>query len=191
MTSVRIRKNFRPATLRLCRALWRGEPVDWNGRWTVAGGALSPTPFRPGGPPVWGGGNVRAALERAARHYDGWFPTGPDAEGWGAQWRAARDIARAAGRDPSVLTGAAYLTIAIDDDTGRAERRIDDYLERYYGQPAAHLRRRQACYGGSAGGAADWLAGYAAAGARHLVLRFVGEHERQLETIAARRGAIG
>ena len=28
--------------LRLCRALWTGEPVTWDGRWQVAGGMLAP-----------------------------------------------------------------------------------------------------------------------------------------------------
>ncbi|MDP6706596.1 MAG: LLM class flavin-dependent oxidoreductase [Alphaproteobacteria bacterium] len=67
--------------LRLCRALWTGEPVDWEGRWQVEGGVLAPTPHRPGGPPIWIGGSVQASLERAGRHFDGWFPTGPDAAG--------------------------------------------------------------------------------------------------------------
>src|SRR6202040_1556718 len=39
--------------LRLCRALWTGKPVDWDGRWPVRNGVLGPTPHRPGGPPIW------------------------------------------------------------------------------------------------------------------------------------------
>src|SRR5499427_1303859 len=39
--------------LRLCRALWTGAPVEWDGRWRVAAGVLRPTPYRPGGPPIW------------------------------------------------------------------------------------------------------------------------------------------
>src|SRR5215467_15034993 len=34
--------------LRLCRALWTGKPVDWQGRWPVKDGVLGPTPYRPG-----------------------------------------------------------------------------------------------------------------------------------------------
>src|SRR5205085_6735344 len=59
--------------LRLARALWTGQPVDWLGRWPLHGGVLGPTPYRPGGPPIWMAGSVRPALERAARHFDGWF----------------------------------------------------------------------------------------------------------------------
>src|SRR4051794_38577678 len=43
--------------LRLCRALWTGQPVDWDGRWPVRQGVLAPTPYRAGGPPLWIGGN--------------------------------------------------------------------------------------------------------------------------------------
>jgi len=35
--------------MQLCRALWTGKPVSWDGRWKVEG-VLGPTPHRPGGP---------------------------------------------------------------------------------------------------------------------------------------------
>lgn len=177
--------------LRLCRALWTGEPVDWDGRWPVEAGVLAPTPHRPGGPPIWLGGSVRAARERAARHFDGWFPTGPDSATWGAQWGEVQAVAAEAGRDAGAVTGAIYLTLAVDDDAGRAEQRINDYLESYYGQPAAVLRKRQACYAGPADDAVAWIAGYAAAGASHLVLRFAGDHERHLELMAGVAAKLG
>ena len=170
--------------LSLCRALWSGEPVDWGGRWPVKGGTLGPTPHRPGGPPVWGGGSARAALERAARHFDGWFPTGPDAARFGDEWQEVLALAAEAGRTRDALTGAVYLTLAIDDDRAAGNARIDAYLEQYYGAPANALRRRQACFAGPAEAAADWLADYARAGADHLVLRFVGDHHALLETVA-------
>jgi probable F420-dependent oxidoreductase len=177
--------------LRLCRALWTGEPVDWDGRWRVEGGVLGPTPHRPGGPPIWGGGSVPAALKRAGRYFDGWFPTGPDAATFGTQWTEVQAIAREAGRDPGALTGAIYLTLAVDDNAAGAEARINGFLEDYYGQPAELLRRRQACYGGPAEGAATWLKTYADAGASHLVLRFAGDHDRHLETLAQVRAELG
>ena len=177
--------------LELCRALWRGEPVNWDGRWQVENGVLAPTPHRPGGPPIWGAGSAAAALKRAGRYYDGWFPTGPDAARWGAQWLEVQDHARAAGRDPRQLVGAIYLTLSVDEDAAAAAQRIDRFLESYYGQPAELLKRRQACYGGPAAGAADWMSAYLAAGASHLVLRFAGDHERHLETVAELRSRLG
>jgi hypothetical protein len=41
-----------------------------------------------------------------------------------------------------------------------------------------------------ASGVAEWLNGYVRAGCSHLVLRFTGEHERNLETIAGLREKI-
>lgn len=177
--------------LRLCRALWSGEPVDWEGRWRVRQGALAPTPHTAGGPPVWVGGSVRASRERAGRHFDGWFPTGPDAKRWGEQWREVREVAAAAGRPAGAVRAALYLTLAIDEDRQAGDARIDAYLEGYYGAPAALLRKHQAAFAGPPAAAAAWLKSYADEGAEHLVLRFVGDHERMLETVAALRAELG
>ncbi len=177
--------------LRLCRALWSGEPVDWDGRWTVKDGVLGPTPHNPGGPPVWLGTGAPAGLKRAARHFDGWFPTGPDAEGWGERWRTVQAAAAEAGRPAGAVAGAVYLTLALDDDPAAGNARIDAYLESYYGAPAAVIRRRQTAFAGTPEAAADWISGYAERGAGHIMLRFVGDHERMLEAVAGIRERIG
>lgn len=177
--------------LRLCRELWTGQPVSWNGRWVVEDSVLGPVPHRAGGPPIWIGGMVRAARDRVGRFFDGWFPNAPDAKGWGAQWREIQDIARDAGRDPAALTGAIYLTLTIDEDAGRADQRMNGFMAHYYGQPAAAMRGRQANYAGPAAGAGEWLKGYVDEGASHLVLRFAGDAERNMDTIARLRGELG
>jgi alkanesulfonate monooxygenase SsuD/methylene tetrahydromethanopterin reductase-like flavin-dependent oxidoreductase (luciferase family) len=177
--------------LRLCRALWTGKPVNWEGRWPVQGGVLGPTPYRAGGPPIWMAGSVRPALERAARHFDGWFANEADLARWTGQWAEVQQILREAGRDPDQFVAAIYTTLAIDEDAGRANRRIDAFLENYYGQPAAAMRRRQGCYGGSREGAAEFLRGFVAAGATHIIVRLVGDPDRQLETVAGFRGQLG
>ena len=177
--------------LRLCRELWSGKPVSWNGRWVVENSVLGPTPHRAGGPPIWIGGMVRAARERVGRHFDGWFPNAPDAKGWGAQYREILDIAREAGRQPGDVNGAIYLTLTIDEDAGRAGQRMNAFMENYYGQPAAAMRGRQANYAGPAAGAGEWLRGYVDEGASHLVLRFAGDAERNMDTIARLRQDLG
>ena len=177
--------------LSLCRALWSGEAVDWDGRWQMHGAVLGPTPHRPGGPPIWIGGSVPAARTRAGRRYDGWLPNGVDAATWRAQWAEIGAAAENAGRDPAALTGAFYLTLSVDDDTAEAEARIDAYLESYYGQRPDVMRKRQVCYAGPAEGAARCLSGYAEAGVQHLVLRVVGDHDRHLETMAKVRSDLG
>ncbi len=176
--------------LRLMRALWTGKRVDWDGRWKVEGAVLGPTPHRPGGPPLWVGGSLPASIDRAGRYFDGWMPITPHAAQWGRQWREIKDIARANGRNADALVGSMYLNIVLDDDASRANDKLDRFLESYYGQPAAVLRKRQMGYAGPAAGVAEWLNEYVRAGCSHLVLRFTGEHERHLETIAGLREKI-
>jgi alkanesulfonate monooxygenase SsuD/methylene tetrahydromethanopterin reductase-like flavin-dependent oxidoreductase (luciferase family) len=176
--------------LRLARALWSGQGVDWDGRWTVKGGILAPTPHRSGGPPVWIAGSLPVSLERAGKVFDGWMPNAGDAETWGRQWGEVQRHALAAGRDPAALTGAMYLTLSIDDDVARAEQRLDAYLQQYYGQPAVLLRSRQACFTGRPADLHAYLDGYARAGAAHVILRFAGDHERHLDTVANIRAQL-
>ncbi len=173
--------------LRVCRALWSGEPVHWAGRWQLDNAVLGPVPYRAGGPPIWMGTSAPAGLLRTGKHFDGWFPLGPDAATYAARWAAVQHSAAQAGRSATV-TAAMYLTVSVDDDAEEAERRLDDYLGQYYAPlPAAMMRRVQACYAGPQAGLKVWLDGFAAAGATHLVMRFVGDHLRHLETVAALR----
>jgi hypothetical protein len=62
---------------------------------------------------------------------------------------------------------------------------------RYYGQPAAVVRKRQAVFGGPPAAAAAWLRGYAEAGVSDLIVRFTGDHDRQLDAVAALRSQLG
>src|ERR1700730_11850330 len=173
--------------LRLPRAPWAGEPVDWDGRGRVEEGVLGPTPYRPGGPPIWLAGSVRPAFERAARHFDGWFANEASLARWREQWSEVRAIVREAGRDVGKFTSALYVTLAIDEDAGHAEQRIDAFLEHYYGQPAVVMRRRQGCHAGPAAGAAAFLKSFVDAGATHMIVRFTGDHERNLEAFTGLR----
>jgi alkanesulfonate monooxygenase SsuD/methylene tetrahydromethanopterin reductase-like flavin-dependent oxidoreductase (luciferase family) len=175
--------------LRLCRALWRGEPVDWDGRWKVNGQVLGPVPCRPGGPPLWMGTATPEGLIRTGKHFDGWFPLGPDAATWKARWGEVQRSSVEAGRSGQV-TPAMYLTIALDDDASRAQSTLNTYLATYYAPaPAAMMRRVQACYAGPAAGLAAWLAEFTTAGASHLVLRFAGDHQRLLQAISKLRSS--
>ncbi len=177
--------------LDLARKLWTGEPVDHEGFWSLKGAALGPPAYRPGGPPLWIAGSLPQSLERAGKHFDGWLPNYGDASQWGRQWQEVKAHTKAAGRDPAAMIGAMYLTLSIDEDVAAANSRLDAYLAQYYGLPAAGVRKRQECFAGPASAVAQYLGAYAQAGCSHLVLRFVGDHARHLETVAKVRGAIG
>ncbi len=178
-------------SMRLCRALWSGAPVTWDGRWRLENATIGPVPYRKGGPPIWMGGNSPGAMQRAARYFDGWFPISPTPERFRQQWQEVRDMARAAGRDPAAFDGAMYMTVCVDDDSARGEARIGTFLDAYYPGHGALMKRNQAWFAGPAAAVGDWLGRYAEAGLTHGVLRFTGDHERQLEAIAGIRAQLG
>ena len=161
-------------TLAICRALWRQDGVTFRGtHFSLDNVAVEPKPHRPGGPPIWIGGSGPTALREASR-FDAWFPTGPNADFFAEQWPRIQAAARAAGRAPSDVAGAAYVTLAIDPSQAAAEQRLASFLETYYAVPARAMLARQACYAGPLEGCIAWLQRWIDAGARHLCLRFAG-----------------
>ena len=161
-------------TLAVCRALWSHDGVSFAGKhFTLQDVTMEPKPHRAGGPPIWIGGSGPTALREAAR-FDAWFPTGPSVEFFAERFPEIQAAARAAGRPPDAVTGAAYVTLAIDADRAAAERRLHGFLETYYAAPARVLLARQACYAGPIAGAVEWLQRWIDAGASHLALRFAG-----------------
>ncbi|MEU9993656.1 hypothetical protein AB0E10_44415 [Streptomyces sp. NPDC048045] len=60
-------------------------------------------------------------------------------------------------------------------------------MERYHNAPLGFIASVQAVFAGTARQAADWLTGYVAAGARHLVIRLAtDDHDTGLEEFAER-----
>lgn len=172
---------------RLCQALWTGEPVNWDGRWKLEESVLAPVPHRPGGPPIWLAAGVPAGIERAAKHYDGWFPIGPNPETFGERQKHFVQAAIDAGRDPSDLATAMYVTVAVDDDAAAANAAINSYLEGYYGVSGEVLQKVQSCKGGSVSEVMEYIQSYVDAGAQHIVIRIVGDHEQTLQALADNR----
>lgn len=174
-------------TLAICRALWQHDGVSFSGKhFTLADVTMEPKPHRSGGPPIWIGGSGPTALREAAR-FDAWFPTGPSVEFFSERLAEVRAAARAAGRAPDAVTGAAYVTLAIDADRNAGEQRLHGFLETYYGAPARVLLARQACYAGPIEGAVEWLQQWIDAGASHLALRFAGGDQlAQVDETASR-----
>jgi alkanesulfonate monooxygenase SsuD/methylene tetrahydromethanopterin reductase-like flavin-dependent oxidoreductase (luciferase family) len=161
-------------TLEICRALWSRDHVAFHGKhFTLDDVTMEPKPPRAGGPPIWIGGSGPTALREAAR-FDAWFPTGPSVEFFAEHFPRVRAAAQAAGRAPDAVTGAAYLTLALDPDPAAAQTRMDRFLETYYAAPAKVIKARQAGYAGPIEGGVEWIQRWIDAGARHIALRFAG-----------------
>jgi probable F420-dependent oxidoreductase len=72
-------ERFDEALAAMKRA-WSGEPVELESpRFAARGNVMLPRPASRPHPPIWIGGNSRAAIRRAVAHAQGWmpFPVGP------------------------------------------------------------------------------------------------------------------
>ncbi len=144
------------------RRLWRNEEPGLE---------LQPRPFRASGPPIWLGGSGPRMLRLAGTTFDGWLPFSPTPAEYASGYRAVREAAERAGRDPDSIPTGAYLTVAVADNSREAAGALDTYLRGYYGVPAEVMARVQACHAGTLESASEWFAAYRDAGAGHLVLR--------------------
>ncbi|HEX9418460.1 MAG TPA: LLM class flavin-dependent oxidoreductase, partial [Methylomirabilota bacterium] len=141
--------------LAIYQALWTRDGVSFSGKhFTLDNVTMEPKPHRPGGPPIWIGGSGPTALREAAR-FDAWFPTGPSVEFFAEHFPKIQAAARAAGRKPDAVTGAAYVTLAFDPNPAAAEQRLHSFLETYYSSPARTVMARQATYAGPIEGGAE------------------------------------
>ena len=144
-------------TLEICRALWTRDGVSFAGKhFTLEDVTMEPKPAPPGGRPIWIGGSGPTGLREAAR-FDAWFPTGPSVEFFAEHFPRIQAAARAAGRAPDAVTGAAYVTLALDANPAAAEARLHQFLETYYAAPARVILARQAAYAGPIEGCVEWL----------------------------------
>jgi alkanesulfonate monooxygenase SsuD/methylene tetrahydromethanopterin reductase-like flavin-dependent oxidoreductase (luciferase family) len=113
-------------SITICRRLWAdsaGERgLSFHGRyWSLGEARLLPTPHRPGGPPIWMGGEVDAATRRAGRLADAWLPNSVTPEAWADGWTRVQEIAAAERGKIDHLTPALYTTINVGRDGKTAE----------------------------------------------------------------------
>ncbi len=87
--------------IELLRRLWTEPVVDFDGHYhRIPRAGLNPLPVqRP--IPIWIGGSAEAAIRRAARLADGFFPQRPLDGGWPATMERFRGWVEEAGRDPN------------------------------------------------------------------------------------------
>jgi alkanesulfonate monooxygenase SsuD/methylene tetrahydromethanopterin reductase-like flavin-dependent oxidoreductase (luciferase family) len=173
--------------LAVMRRLWRESSVSFEGKhFRFRDVRLEPRPAQAGGPPLWIGGGSEPAMRRCGRIADGWFPTSRTPEDFAATYRRVQEYAREAGRDPAAIQSAAYITVSIDPDSGRAARELEAFHREYYGPEFEKITSVQGHAAGTAEQVAAVLRAFAAAGAQTLVLRFgAADQAAQLERAAA------
>jgi probable F420-dependent oxidoreductase len=89
--------------IEVLRRLWTEPVVDFEGRWhRIPRAGINPLPVqRP--IPIWIGGSAEAAISRAARLADGFFPQRPLQDGWPATMERFRGWVEEAGRNPEEI----------------------------------------------------------------------------------------
>ena len=176
-------------TVALWRELWRGATSFYGEILNFDNIPPATLPFRAAGPPIWLGGATPAALARTGRRYDGWLPYPPDPADYASGLRDIHHAAAEAGRSPDAITPALFVSVRIDRSLPSGRRALGDYAQVNYGMPLEELEKIQAVVTGTAADVTESLRRYAAAGARHIVIRLgaLGLHSQrdQLEQVAA------
>jgi probable F420-dependent oxidoreductase len=156
--------------LQVLKLLYSEDNVTFDGRFTKLDGVtLAPKPAQPGGPPLWIAGRSEAAMRRAGRFGDGYFPYLFSPDRFREGLAKAREHAEKAGRDPSAITGAIYQFVALADTYEEAKRVAIEDLSRRYNQPFDKIVDRYVVMG-NPDECARRLADFAESGVQHFVL---------------------
>ncbi|MEX2246995.1 MAG: LLM class F420-dependent oxidoreductase [Dehalococcoidia bacterium] len=111
--------------LQLLRALWTEDFVRFKGEfYECVDWTCNPKPARPGGIPVWLGGESRGQLQRIGKYADGWLATARSLPRLKDDLDVAKQAASAAGRDP------AALVVAIEGGGALAPDNLEKTAER-------------------------------------------------------------
>lgn len=155
------------------RASWRGEDFD-GPNYRASGHEALPTPVQQAGPPIWVGGNSRAARRRAVELADGWAPIAQD------------EVMAAVTRTPPLTDRAALADQVADVAARRASQDRAPLEIAFTPFESALMRTGMAEYGRAL---RDALPGYTEAGVTWLVIepmsRTLADFRRDLQVLAA------
>ncbi|MFW6174592.1 MAG: LLM class flavin-dependent oxidoreductase [Chloroflexota bacterium] len=173
--------------LRVMYALWEQSEAHLDGEFfRLEGTPMEPKPVQKPRPPVWFGARSEPALRRALRYGDGWM--GPGSTSLSEFKSAVADLKRLmeeAGRSPSDFQISKRVYVAIDDDEGRAARRLEDWFEHHYGN--RDMARRVSVFG-PARQCHEQIEEIVDAGARRLLFNPVFDYDEHLHALATYTG---
>jgi len=169
----------------LMKALWTEPRVTFGGEfWQLRDAPMEPKPFQKPFPPLWIGASGPSALRRAVRLGGGFFGAGstPTAR-FAEQVQIVREALAAAGRPAPEFPIAKRVYVAIDEDAGRARRRINDAMANLYGRRSADIEA--AAVAGTPAGCVAALREVVAAGAELILFTAMFEQAEHAERLAA------
>ncbi len=166
------------------RKLWSGKPASHAGRFfQFEGVTMQPPPRQSGGPPIWCGGRSDPALRRVGRMADGWMSYVVTPEMFRQGLEKIGGAARAAGRTFDRGFGTAHLLFTRVDDT--YEKALDAATVTLSTRYAMDFRKaaQRYCALGPASQVVETIRRFHEAGARHVILDFVGPYEERFDEI--------
>ena len=174
----------------MLRKLWTGEPATHDGRFFKFDDVtMQPPPRQAGGPPIWAGGRSDAALRRVARMTDGWmsYVVTPDMFRQGLR-KDRRRGGRGGPRLRARVRAPRHLLFTCIDDT--YEKALDAATLSLSTRYAMDFRKaaQRYCALGPPQQVVETIRRFHEAGARHVILDFVGpyeERDRQIERFAS------
>jgi alkanesulfonate monooxygenase SsuD/methylene tetrahydromethanopterin reductase-like flavin-dependent oxidoreductase (luciferase family) len=167
------------------KTLWTDSRVTFDGEfWQLTDAPMEPKPFQKPFPPVWVGGSAPTALRRAVRLGNGFFGAGstPTAK-FADQVQIVREALNESGRPVRDFPIAKRVYVAVDEDAGRARKRMNAELERLYGFRSEGIEA--AALAGTPADCASELQKVAEAGAELILFTPMFEPAAQAERLAA------
>jgi probable F420-dependent oxidoreductase len=169
--------------MRIIKRLWTEDHVSFDGKhFQLDDVTLYPKPFRP--VPIFVGGRSDAALRRAGRLGDGYTGIWLTPERFAQAGERIREVAEAAGRDPSEIEMGMQFWTSVSDDREEAKALVSRGMEGTYRLPFERFERYTPF--GSAAEIAEYLGPFMEAGARHINLIPVQESPEAVIEAAAK-----
>ncbi|MEX2599091.1 MAG: TIGR03619 family F420-dependent LLM class oxidoreductase [Dehalococcoidia bacterium] len=173
--------------VQVMKALWTQTPANFQGElYSLHDQNIEPKPVQKPHPPLWFGANADEALRRAVRYGDGWTGAGSSRrDEFPRRVRLVNDLLQEAGRDRASFPISKRVYLAIDDDEGRALRRLTEWFGYFYGN--AELAERVAVWG-SAEKVGALLQEWSDLGVDEFILNPVFDMDEHLEQLAGLTG---
>jgi probable F420-dependent oxidoreductase len=122
------RGAFADEAVRAIRTAWEQERATFDGRLVqFRDVTIAPRPRQRPRPPIWVGGNSRAAVRRAARHADGWIPWLIAPAEFGRLGADAREL-RERAPDAAPFELVAPLSVGVDEGPATIAARVEEWL---------------------------------------------------------------
>lgn len=167
----------------IMKALWTQTPASYSGQlYDIGDMNIEPKPVQKPHPPLWFGASADVAIRRAVRHGDGWTGAGSSGrDSFGERVALVKGLLAAEGRDAASFPISKRVYMAVDDDEGRALRRLKEWSGYYYGNP--DLPEHVAVWGSPAR-VQEQLAAWSEIGVDEFILNPVFDMEEHLEKLA-------